>query len=182
VPLGLLSAPGTIAVDKESGQVADTVVAENISKMWARLYAPCRRNAVWLINQDIESQLDQLKFLVKNVAGTENVGGWPLYTPPGGLSSTPYGTLKGRPVLPTQACNTLGDKGDIILTDLSWYLAALKTGGVRSDVSLHLWFDLDKAAFKFVLRMGGQPWLSAPISPRSGSITLSSCVTLAERA
>ena len=29
----------------------------NIVNMWARMWAPCRQNAVWLINQDVEPQL-----------------------------------------------------------------------------------------------------------------------------
>ena len=59
-PLGILNAPSTISVAKHVSQPADTIWFENVSKMWARLYAPCRRNAIWLINQDIEPQLDML--------------------------------------------------------------------------------------------------------------------------
>src|SRR6185503_17199007 len=56
-PQGILTAPWLITVNKESGQTAATVVAQNLVNMWARLWAPCRSNAVWLINQDVESQL-----------------------------------------------------------------------------------------------------------------------------
>jgi HK97 family phage major capsid protein len=181
-PKGILNADCLVTVAKEGSQVADTVVAENVIKMYSRMYAPCRQNAVWLINQDIEQQLMQANLKITNVAGTENVGGTHIYMPPGGLSAAPYGTLLGRPVLPTQACETLGDKGDIILADLSKYLSVVKTGGIRSDVSIHLWFDYDMAAYRFVFRVGGQPWWSSAVTPRDGSNTLSCFVTLAERA
>lgn len=180
-PLGILSAACLKTITKEGSQVATTLVAENVMKIWSGCYAEARRNAVWLCNQDIEPQLDQMKLLVKNVAGTENVGGWPLYVPPGGLSSSPYGTLKGRPVIFTQACSTLGTVGDIILADLSSYMTVVKTGGLRSDVSMHLWFDYDTLAYRFIIRLGGQPWWNAAMSALNGSSTYSPFVTVETR-
>ena len=44
-PLGILNAPCLVTQDKEGGQAATTVKTENIVKMWARLFAPCRKNA-----------------------------------------------------------------------------------------------------------------------------------------
>jgi HK97 family phage major capsid protein len=175
-PLGILNAASLVSVGAESGQSADTVVAENIMNMWVRLYAPCRRNAIWLINQDIEAQLMQMV-----IQGT-NSGVFPVYMPPSGLSAAPYGTLMGRPVFPTQACETLGDKGDIILVDLKQYMTAVKTGNVRADVSMHLWFDYDVLAYRFILRIAGQPWWAAYITPRDSSNYISWAVTLDARA
>jgi HK97 family phage major capsid protein len=182
-PLGILNSPATVSVAKEGSQLADTIVANNINKMWARMYAPHRRNAVWLVNQSIETELDTL-----SMPGRDNTGaavttwGTHVYIPPGGISGSPYGTLKGRPVIPTQATNELGDKGDIILADLSAYLTAIKSGAnPKVDVSIHLWFDYDVTAYRFVLRMTGQPWWDLPITPRDGSNTLSPFVTLDER-
>jgi len=48
-------------------------------------------------------------------------------------------------------------------------------------VSIHLWFDYDTTAFRFVLRIAGQPWWSAAADPRDGSATYSPFVALAER-
>ena len=181
-PLGFMNSGSLITVAKESGQGADTLLAENIDKMWARMYAPSWGNAVWLINQDIMPELDNMFRPVKNVAGTENVGGIPAYMPANGLSQSPYGTLKGRPVIPVQSMQTLGDLGDIALTDLGKYMAATKAGGVSTDVSMHLWFDYDMACFKFRFRLAGAPWFDEPISPKNGSKTLSPFITLAARA
>lgn len=176
-PLGILNSTGTVSVAKETSQTADTINRENIDKMWDRLLASSRSNSVWLVNQDVESELQKLF----GKAETNDTAGWPLYMPPGGLSATPYSTLKGRPVIITEASNALGDKGDIILADLSKYLTVRKTAGVRTDVSIHLWFDYDITAYRFVFRVGGQPWWDAPVESRSGTLR-SAFVTLDERA
>lgn len=182
-PLGILNSACTVSVAKVGSQVADTLVGQNVISMWARMYAPCRQNAVWLINQDIEPQLLTLMKQGKLDTGAVDTGwGVPLYTPPGGLSQTPYGTLFGRPVIPTQACETLGDKGDIILADLSKFMYVTKGGGIRSDVSMHLYFDYAALAYRFILRVAGHPWWTSSISPRDGANTLSCFVTLDARA
>ena len=174
-PLGILNAPCTISVAQEAGpQAADTIVFANIVKMWSRLDSSCRANAVWLINQDIEPQLMLMEF----PGTTSNV---PAYLPPGGLSASPYATIMGKPVIPTQACETLGDKGDIILCDLNKYLSVTKGGGIRADMSIHLWFDQDITAFRFIFRVAGLPWWASAISPRDGSTTHSCFVTLDDR-
>jgi HK97 family phage major capsid protein len=173
-PKGILASDALVEVAKESGQVADTVLAQNITNMWARMYAPSRSNAIWLINQDVEPQLDYLQ-----MPGTNPTA--PLFMPAGGLSASPFATLKGRPVVPVEACKTLGDVGDIILADLTQYMTAMKTGGIRQDVSMHLWFDYDTLAFRFILRMAGLPWWGSAIQPANGSNTLSCFVSLAAR-
>lgn len=174
MPLGILAAPSLVTQDKESGQAADTIVAANIVNMFARVYAPWRRNAVWLINQDLEPQLQLMAF-----PGTGTAV--PLYMPPGGLSAAPYGTLMGRPVLPTEVCSALGDLGDIALVDFKQYLAAQRVGGIRQQTSIHLWFDYDIMAFKFTLRVAGQPWWASSIARANGTNTLSWAVTLQAR-
>lgn len=179
--LGILNAPCTVSVAKETSQVAGTLVAENVLKLWSRMEGRARRNAVWLVNQDIEPQLMQLNVKIKNVAGSENVGGMPVYVPPGGLSASPYATLLGRPVITTEACQTVGTKGDIVFAALDKYMTVAKAGGIRSDVSIHLFFDQGITAFRFVMRNNGQPWLSAPITRKNGTNTLSHFVTLDTR-
>jgi HK97 family phage major capsid protein len=88
----------------------------------------------------------------------------------------------GRPVIATQACPVVGDKGDIILADLSKYLTVQKVGGIRSETSIHLWFDYDMTAFRFILRVAGQPWWNAYITPASGTAYLGAFVTIDDRA
>ena len=184
MPLGILNSPATITVNKETSQVAATLVAENILKMWARLPASSRKTAIWLINQDVEPQLYQLNIKIKNVAGSENVGGipvqaGPVFLPPGTNGNT-YGTLMGRPVVPVEYCATLGTTGDVILCDLSQYLAIDK-GGLQGQSSIHVRFLFDETAFRFVYRFNGQPKLAAPVTPFKGSNTISPFVILQTR-
>ena len=181
MPLGILEAPSTIVVPKENNQAADTITYENIVALWNRVYGPYRRRAVWLINQDIEPQLMTMRFMIKNVAGSDNVGGIPVYIPANSAANQPFSLLMGRPIIDTQACNTLGSKGDIILAGMDQYMTIQKTRGIRTEVSMHLWFDYDVTAFKFTVRLAGQPWLSQPIEPRDGSVKRSAFATLAER-
>jgi hypothetical protein len=46
---------------------------------------------------------------------------------------------------------------------------------------MHLYFDQGVTAFRWTLRVGGQPWLSTPITRKNGSNTLSHFVTLQAR-
>lgn len=173
-PKGILASAARVAVAKETGQTAATIVYANIVKMWSRLHARSRAGAVWYVNQDIEPQLALLTMPV----GT---GGVPVYLPPGGASASPFATLFGRPIIPIEYCPTLGTEGDIILADLKAYASGTQ-GGVESAMSMHLRFDYAEMAFRFMFAVDGQPWLAAPITPFKGSNTTSPFVTLASRA
>jgi HK97 family phage major capsid protein len=174
--LGILNSPCKVSVSKETGQPAKTLVYENIVNMWARQWARSRQNAVWLINQDIEPQL----FGMSVVVGT---GGIPVFLPPGGLASSPYSSLFGRPVIPVEYCSTLGTEGDIILADFSQYLTIDK-GGLQTASSVHVKFLEDETAFRFTYRNDGQPSWKSALTPYKGAsgVTLSPFVTLAVRA
>ncbi|GJQ40294.1 MAG: hypothetical protein JETCAE02_27060 [Anaerolineaceae bacterium] len=174
-PVGIVGHAATVNVAKESGQVAGTLVKANIDKMWSRCHARMRRNAVWLINQDIEPQLESM-FLATGTTG------FPVYLPAGGISNQPFATLKGRPVMPIEYCATLGTSGDIILADLSAYVTGTR-GGVDEAMSMHLRFDYAETAFRFMFEVDGQPWIAEPLAPFKGTTnTLSPFVTLATRA
>ena len=172
-PLGILNAGCLVTVAKEAGQTADTIVWENVVKMYARLFAGSRSNAVWLINQAAEAQLMQMAMSV----GT---GGVPVYLPAGGASQSPYGTLFGRPVMAIEQSSALGEVGDIIFGDFNGYILAEK-GGIESAMSIHVKFDYDESVFRFVLRCDGQPVRASALTPYKGSDTLSHFVTLASR-
>lgn len=178
-PLGMLGAGCTIAVAKEGSQTADTLVAENVKKMWTRLYGDFRAGAVWLVNQDCEVQLMGMYGID---AESTPLTTWPVYLPQGGFSASPFATLFGRPVIYTQVCETLGDKGDIMLCNLQHYLGVQKAAGIKMETSIHFWFDQNTTAFRASFRFGGQPWWNTTIAARDGTQTYSPFVTLAERA
>lgn len=180
LPLGILKSPGLVTQAKETSQAANTILAENILKMYSRMPARNRARAVWVMHSDLEPLLPGLFVAIKNVAGTENVGGMPVYVPPNGLTGAQYGTLLGRPIVTSEASPALSAAGDVLFGDFSQYLAITK-GAVKADQSMHFWFDQNMRAFRFVLRIGGQPWLSAPIARKSGSNTLGHFVALGAR-
>lgn len=171
-PLGILNSPALVTVAKETSQAADTIYFENIVKMSARFYGT---DPVWLINRNVIPQLMGMKF---DRSATSPV---PVWLPANGLAGQRFSTLMGHPVVPVEACPTLGDAGDIILADMKAYLTVTKGGGVRADTSIHLFFDQAVTAFRFIFRVAGQPWWSSTISPQNGLSTLSPFVALAER-
>ena len=174
MPLGILGHAGTVSVAKETGQAAATILAENIEKMYARMWARSVPRAEWFINQDCWPQLFQLAHAV----GT---GGVPIFLPSNSLAAAPFGTLLGRPVMPIEHCATLGTVGDLVLADFMQYLV-IEKGGVEAASSIHVQFLTDETVFRFVLRMDGQPKRNAPLTPFKGTNTQSSFITLATRA
>jgi HK97 family phage major capsid protein len=138
MPLGIANSGSLVSVSKETGQAADTVVYENVLKMWSRLFSSSRKNAVWIINQSVEPQLYQMSLAV----GT---GGAPVYLPMGGASAAPYSTLFGRPVIPIEQCSVCGDLLDIALCDWQRGYVSIDKGGLQSDVSIHVQFIYDES-------------------------------------
>jgi HK97 family phage major capsid protein len=171
-PAGFMGS-ALVTVAKETGQAADTIVSENIWKMYSRMWAPSISQSVWLISQDVWPQLFGLHVTV----GT---GGSTLFQPPGGISAAPYGTLMGRPVLPVEYCAKLGDLGDIVFADLKQYQMISK-GGIRSDSSMHVNFTTADNCFRFIWRVDGQSKWNSVLTPYNGGADLSPFVTLAAR-
>ena len=156
-PLGILNSPSLVSVEKEAAQAAGTIMAENIVKIFSRMPARNRKNAIWLINQEIEPQL----FTMHLDVGT---GGIPVYMPANSLSGLPFQTLLGKPVIPIEQASALGDLGDIIFMDPTSYILIDK-GSVQTDISIHVQFLYDESVFRFVYRVDGQPSWAAPLTP-----------------
>jgi HK97 family phage major capsid protein len=172
MPLGWLNAACKVEVAKQSAQTADTIVAQNILKMYSRRLVLPGGRWLWLANSDIVPQLVDLKIGNEPAWAAQN----------GGLKVAPEGSILGLPVKFVEHCSTLGDAGDIQLADLAGYYAAIKSGGIKFDSSIHLYFDYNVTAFRWVFRIGGMPFLSTAVSPANGSNTKSQFITLAERA
>ena len=172
-PLGLLKSGALLSIAKESGQAAATLVAANIDKMWMRRFAGSN-NYRWYKNQDTDAQLANLNRAVGSA------GGELIYNPPGGLSSAPFATLKGQPVVDTEFNATLGGQGDLVLADLGQMVAITK-GGINQAASLHVEFLTDQTALRFTLRVDFRPWEDTPVTPYKGTNTQSSFLTLDPR-
>jgi len=156
-PLGVLNAACLTTVSAETGQTSATpLMKENIAKMFARMIPASKMGAVWLVNPGL------MPYLQATYAQA-GVGGIPAYMPPGGLSQTPYGTLMGLPLLECEWCSAYNTTGDILLGNFSKYVVATK-GGVRADTSIHVQFTTDETAFRFIIRIDGQPWRTTTLT------------------
>ena len=175
---GILNSKSLISVTGETDQEADTIVTNNVIKMYSRLRPRSQRSAIWSANNDCFPQLATLQFEV----GTGGSSAGLLQMGTNGVTGEPIMTLLGRPLFLTEHNQTLGDKGDILLADMKQYLVGEKSGGqIRAASSIHLKFDQDEIAFRFIVRLDGQAWEASALTPKHSSTTLSSFVTLAAR-
>jgi HK97 family phage major capsid protein len=143
--------------------------------MWSQMWARSRASACWFINQDIEPQLIPLTL------GSPSLAQILLYTAPGiNGNPGPYGKLFGRDVIPVEQASTLGTQGDIMLADMTQYILAQRAD-VRADTSIHVAFLTGEQAFRFMLRLDGQPTWKKPLTPYQGFAVKSPFVTLATR-
>jgi HK97 family phage major capsid protein len=173
-PLGFLNAPGTIEIAAEGGQGAGTILSQNILKMWARRPAGQPVNDLaWFVNQEVEAALP---LMVLGTGGNSAL----TYMPAGGLSGSPYATLMGRPMVPTEFNEALGTRGDIALCDFKQMLSISK-GGVQESVSSEVEFLRDLQCYKFTIRLDAKPADDKPLTPYKGVNTQSPFIVLANR-
>jgi len=125
----------------------------------------------------IEPQLAKLSYAV-GTAGTL------VYTPPGGMSGAPYGSIKGLPAIAVEQAAVLGTAGDIVLANLPNGYVLAEKGGIKTDMSIHVRFVYDEQVFRFVLRIDGQPVRATALTPFKGGAgaTQSHFIALATRA
>lgn len=173
-PLGILNAAAKVEVAKETGQAADSIVYENVLNMFARLKIMNNSSVVWIANRTIIPQLAAMNLTI----GT---GGAPVYTPANAVAGQPWQMLFGYPILFTEKVPTLGDAGDLVLTDLSQYLIGDDTAGPDVQESIHVKFVYAQTAFRILKYSDGQSWMRKPFTPKNGD-TLAPIVTLAARA
>lgn len=169
-PQGFFGHASAVSVAKEGSQAADTVVAANVAKMYARGLG--RNRGVWMINDDVLPQVITLQ-----------IGNQPIWTPPNaGMQNAPAGLLLGRPLIVTQLCKTVGDKGDIVFANWGYYRSIMKGGRmIETATSMHLFFDYGMSAFRATFRVDGQPAIKGPVAPANGANSLSPFVTLDDR-
>lgn len=167
---GINTSGAMVTVPKETGQVANTIVYDNILKMRSRCWGYA--NAVWLANHDTMPQLAKLSASV-GVAGE-------LVYHFSAVEDVPD-MLMGRPIYYTEYCETLGTAGDVVLANWGEYLeGTLQT--VQGADSVHVRFLEHERVFKFWTRNDGRSWWRTPLTPNKSANTLSPFVRLATRA
>ncbi len=170
-PQGFLNATAAIEVTKESGQAADTIVWENIAKMYARMLPSSLGRAVWVASINTFPELATMALSV----GT---GGSAIWLNNG--AEGPPVTILGRPVIFTEKAPTLGDAGDLNFVDFGFYLIGdRQVMSARSSEDFK--FQTDETAFRIIERLDGRPWLDSAITPQNNSDTLSPFVKIAAR-
>ncbi len=168
-PLGVVNSPGVVTASAETGQDPNTLVYENLCKMFARMYPAGRSKAVWIGNETIIPQLLTCSLAVGAGGSTVN------------LFQDGSGQFKifGREVLFTPNLPILGDLNDLIFVDLSQYAM-----GLRRDVKLEKsnipGWTYDLMSYRVLVRFDGQSSWSGVVSPRNGD-DLGWCVNLEAR-
>lgn len=166
---GNANAPAVIQA-KDVGQATNTVSNTNLSGMVSRLLVGQLKNAIWLATPDLLPALEAM-----------TLGNYPIFLPNNNLSESSYGMLKGRPLLLTEHAAAFSSQGDINLLSLKGYRTITKAGGLETATSMHLFFDADATAFRFIFRINGKPILSKPVTPPKSTVTRSHFVSLAAR-
>jgi HK97 family phage major capsid protein len=173
-PKGFLGAGNSagIAIAKETGQAADTIVVENIIKMYSRMLPSSLARGVWICSPEAIPELFTMALSVGTGGGpvmlTNVVGPAPV-------------TIFGRPLIISEKAGRLGDRTDIAFVDLSYYLIGDRQ--TMTAASSTDWkFGNDQTAYRIIQRVDGRPWLKSAITPANGGPTLSPFVEIAERA
>lgn len=177
-PQGFINSPVAVQQAIENGQTTQTIVWENIVKMYSRMLPTSLGRAVWICSIDTFPQLATMALSVGTGGGPVWIGN--MAGTGGGGADTPPVSILGRPVYFTEKTGPLGTTGDINLVDLSYYLIGDRME-MQVSASEHYKFANDKTAYRVVSRVDGKPWLQSPITPRNGGPTLSPVVQLASR-
>lgn len=173
-PLGFMNAGALVTQNKDSGQATKTLSAANLLNMMSRLLRYGGGQSFWIANPDVMPAIGQLQI--------GNNAAWLPFNQ--GLRDSPWeGALLGRPIMFNEHGQTFSTLGDIALVNLdAGYLWATKAGGgIDFAASIHLFFDYNMSAFRWTFRAGGQPYLSAAVTPANGSNSKSHFVTLQAR-
>lgn len=175
-PAGFINCAASVSVAKESGQAANTIVWENIVKMFARMLPTSLKRAVWIAAIDTFPELATMALSVGTGGGPVWIGG---PNQPG--SDGPPVTILGRPVLFTEKASALSTTGDINFVDPSYYLIGDRMQ-MESASSEHYKFANDQTSFRIIQRVDGRPWLQSALTPHNNSSsTLTAFVQLATR-
>ncbi|MCK8826400.1 phage major capsid protein [Natroniella acetigena] len=159
-PLGVLEAPATKFINRAG---ANEIVYQDIVSMYSSM--KMGGSAIITTTQTALPQLMQLEDTQGN-----------LIWQPNAREGAP-GSLLGIPVILNERSKTLGNKGDIMMMDLSYYM--IKDGfGIAVDASEHVHFRKNKTVIKAFWNVDGQPWLKDKILLEDGETEVSPFVGL----
>lgn len=158
-PTGLIGHTSNVTVNRET---ADQISYSDVVQMYSRFLFG--GDPVWLASQTVLPQLMQMT----DAAGQ-------LIWQPNARDDAP-GTLLGIPVVVSNRMPTLGNKGDLVLADLNYYL--IKDGSpLAISASEHVHFTSNKTVIKAFWMVDGKPAVTSPLQDEDGT-TVSPFVVL----
>ena len=161
-PQGVVDAPGTIVVPR---QTAGTIDYLDLVNMKQRLLPTSWNRAMWIFNIMCYTPMETMTDPAGHYIWTENA-----------RDGSPT-RLKNFPWTFTEKTPTLGIQGDVILADWSWYYIGDKQE-ISIAMSEHVRFLQNQVVYKFVMRLDGQEKLQAPIFLKDAVNTVSPFVIL----
>lgn len=172
-PLGFLNSNALIAVTRQAN---NTVRWRDIANIWRQVLPASRKRGIWLINHEVLSEL--IVMVAENAAPAATAGHVIWVNPQQGAAGQIPGTIMGRPYIETEKVPALGSAYDFGFYDLGYYLVGDRQT-LTIDASTHVYFLSNKTAWRFVLRVDGQPWIQNKLTPKHGTRQLSPFVALA---
>ena len=122
---------------------------------------------MWVITQSALSDLIQLT----------GPAGNPSYVwQPNAREGVP-GFLLGFPVVWSEKSPRIGEPGDVLLADWSYYLIGDRQAITVESTQFDRW-RFDETSWRLVHRVDGQPWLSQPLTFQDGTTEVSPFVIL----
>ncbi len=164
-PLGIINSTCALTFSRTT---ASHVKFEDIAGMEGKFLPSSNmtNKGVWIAHQSTMGDIIYLK----------DGAGNPIYIPNGRDGGFPM--LRGRPVIWTGKTVALGSTGDLILADLSYYGAALRSD-IAFDFSEHIAFHKNQIAFRARMRHDGGPLLTSSVLLDDGATSVSPFVLLA---
>ena len=163
-PTGWIGHSGTVSSPTDANRTTSApITVSGVTGMYDRLLD--RANAKWIVNQELRSPLSQLKIGDHGILSASN------------LEGAPFQFMLGIPVTWTDIAKAPATEGDISLVNMRGYKMATK-GGVKSQISIHFFFDQDATVFRFVIRVNGQPAFKDAVTPLNGAEKMSNFITL----
>lgn len=149
-PLGFLAAGTTARIDVPR-ETANSISYVDVLKLEEAAFG---RDGIYVCSRKARTILSQLK---------DDAGQYIYRGPRDGFPAT----LNGRPIIMHDAMPALGQLGDLVLVDLSYYL--IKDGfGIAVDASPHPKFVENQTIIKAFTNVDGKAWLTAPLKTRAG--------------
>jgi len=154
------------------------VFFEDLREMYACMLGPSHPYAVWVINPGV---LPDLIGMISGDAAPAAASN-PIWINRNMGAENPIpGRIFGRPFFISEKMPSLGTQGDIGYFDMRYYFI-FDRQPITIDVSTHVAFTTDETCWRFVLRVAGQCWPAATLTPRNAAApvtTISPFVVLA---